>query len=503
MSGWTKDGPIRAFAAWMTAAGRASARAFVSRRHGYAAALIGVLIALVVRLILSPTFGDRTFCVLYTPIVLVAAALGGRGPALLATALCLGISAATLQETSWSDRADLIDTLGFAVLGPFIALAGERLWRRSREAASRQAHLQSILETVPEGMVVIDPAGIIQSFSDAAVRLFGWSAEEAVGRNVNILMPEPYASQHDHYLGWYRETGERRIIGLGRIVVGQRKDGSTFPMDLAVGEARVGRRRFFTGFVRDLTERHDQERRLQELQSELVHVSRLNAMGDMASALAHELNQPLSAIASYMKGSVTLMDATEPDLPRLRKALDRAGDEALRAGDIIKHLREFVAKGETERSAEDPARLMEGASALALVGVKEHDMRVDLRLDREIGSVIVDRIQIQQVALNLIRNAIEAMTGAPRRELEIRVQADDLDTVRISVSDTGPGLDPEARARLFQPFFTTKAAGMGIGLSICRTIVEAHGGRIWADDRPGGGTVFSFTLPRAAEYDRV
>ncbi|MBA3049902.1 ATP-binding protein, partial [Brevundimonas sp.] len=195
--------------------------------------------------------------------------------------------------------------------------------------------------------------------------------------------------------------------------------------------------------------------------------------------------------------------AAEPDLPRLRKALDRAGDEALRAGDIIKHLREFVAKGETERSAEDPARLMEGASALALVGVKEHDMRVDLRLDREIGSVIVDRIQIQQVALNLIRNAIEAMTGAPRRELEIRVQAEDLDTVRIGVSDTGPGLHPEARARLFQPFFTTKAAGMGIGLSICRTIVEAHGGRIWADDRPGGGTVFSFTLPRAAEYDRV
>ncbi|MBU3973032.1 MAG: PAS domain S-box protein, partial [Alphaproteobacteria bacterium] len=265
----------------------------MARRRGYAAAVIGVLIAIVIRLALGPTFGDRTFCVLYTPIVLVAAALGGRGPALLATALCLGISATTLQESSWSDRANLIDTVGFALLGPFIAVAGERLWRRSHEAAARQAHLQSILETVPEGMIVIDPDGIIQSFSVAAVRLFGWSAEEAVGRNVSILMPEPYASQHDHYMGWYMETGERRIIGLGRIVVGQRKDGSTFPMDLAVGEARVGGRRFFTGFVRDLTERHDQERRLQELQSELVHVSRLNAMGDMASSLAHELNQPL------------------------------------------------------------------------------------------------------------------------------------------------------------------------------------------------------------------
>ncbi|WP_426046139.1 PAS domain S-box protein [Brevundimonas sp. TWP3-1-2b1] len=471
----------------------------LSRRQGYLAAIVGAVIAVGIRLALSPVFDQRSLFILYVPMVLVAAALGGRGPALLATALGLAINAVTLQSALWSDPANLIDAFGFALLGPFIAVAGERLWWRSREAASRQAHLQSILETVPEAMIVIGDQGVIQSFSAAAVRLFGWSPEEAIGQNVRILMPEPYRTEHDHYLHRYERTGERRIIGIGRIVVGERRDGSTFPMELAVGEARVGTSRFFTGFIRDLTERRDQERRLQELQSELVHVSRLTAMGEMASALAHELNQPLSAIASYMRGSVTLLDGPDPDLAKLRKALDSAAGQALRAGDVIKHLREFVDKGETEHTLEDPARMMEEASALALVGIKDQDVRVDLRLPRDLGTVIVDKIQIQQVALNLIRNALDAMAGSPRRQLEVSIRADDDHMIRISVKDTGPGLEPSVRERLFAPFVTTKATGMGVGLSICRTIVEAHGGRIWSDDNLDGGATFSFTLPRAGD----
>lgn len=469
----------------------------MSRRHGYAAALIGALIALTLRLVLEDVFAGRTFFLPYVPIVLVAAMLGGRGPALLATVLGLAIAGGALRSGLWDNAANLIETAVFVILGPAIAFVGEDLRRRGREAAAREAHLQSILETVPEAMIVIDERGIMRSFSAAAIRLFGWSPEEAIGRNVSLLMPEPDRSSHDTYMQRYLQTGERRIIGIGRIVVGQRRDGSTFPMELAVGQAQVGPERFFTGFVTDLTENRKQERRLQELQSELVHVSRLTAMGEMASSLAHELNQPLSAIASYMKGSVTLLERPDPDLEKLRSALDRAGDQALRAGDIIKRLREFVAKGETEHSLEDPARMMEEASALALVGVKDRDVRVDLKLDRAAGPVIVDRIQIQQVALNLIRNAIDAMTDSPRRELEISVVRDDHDMVRVSVSDTGSGLDPAARERLFQPFVTTKADGMGVGLSICRTIVEAHGGRIWAEDNPGGGAVFTFSLPRA------
>src|SRR5215475_6848223 len=174
---------------------------------------------------------------------------------------------------------------------------------RSPPLPEESALLRSILDTVPDAMVVIDELGIVQFFSSAAERLFGYAADEVHGRNVKMLMPSIYGDQHDLYLARYRATGERRIIGIGRVVVGQRKVGSTFPMELSVGEMKTGQQRFFTGYIRDLTERQQTEARLQELQAELVHVSRLTAMGEMASALAHELNQPLSAIANYMKGS--------------------------------------------------------------------------------------------------------------------------------------------------------------------------------------------------------
>ncbi|MDB5457865.1 MAG: fixL [Caulobacter sp.] len=465
-------------------------------RAGYLVAVIGAAGAVVVRYWLSPYVEDRTLFVTYTPVLLIAAGLGGRGPALLATALGLAVSALYLRTALFTDTANLIEVVFFLILGPIVALVGDRLRRDSRDAASKTAHLQSILDTVPEAMIVIDERGVMRSFSAAAVRLFGWTPADAIGRNVSMLMPAPYREEHDGYLHRYETTGERRIIGIGRIVVGERKDGSTFPMELAVGEARVGHERFFTGFIRDLTERRDQERRLQELQSELVHVSRLTAMGEMASSLAHELNQPLSAIANYMKGSATLLDAPAPDLGRLRDALDRAGDQALRAGDIIKRLREFVSKGETEHLLEDPAKLMEEASALALVGAKEQGVRVVLRFARTVGPVIVDKIQVQQVALNLIRNAIDAMETAPRRELTISVAADG-DMALISVADTGPGVSPEINERLFQPFVTSKPHGLGVGLSICRTIIDAHGGRIWAEPNDQGGATFSFTLPLA------
>ncbi|MER9775154.1 PAS domain S-box protein [Mesorhizobium sp. M0220] len=367
----------------------------------------------------------------------------------------------------------------------------------------REDHLRSILATVPDAMVVIDEQGSIQSFSAAAETLFGYQSSEVIGQNVNLLMPSPYREEHDAYLHRYLSTGERRIIGLGRTVTGMRKDGSTFPMELSVGEMHPGTGRFFTGFCRDLTERHRAEARIQEQQQELLHMARFTALGEMASTLAHEINQPLTAITNYLKGSRRLLEkSTEENAPMLREAVEKAAEQALRAGDVIRHLRDFVARGESERQVERLPAIIEEASSLALVGSREIDVRVSYKLDPAAELVLTDRIQIQQVLLNLMRNAIDAMQGVPRRELQIITVARDDGMAEVSVIDTGTGLAPEVSAQLFQPFVTTKKQGMGVGLSICRTIVESHGGHIWAEAMPSGGTAFRFTL-RIVEKEEV
>lgn len=367
--------------------------------------------------------------------------------------------------------------------------------RVMQDLIAREAHLKSILETVPDGMIVIDEHGIVQSFSAAAERLFGYRAREVVGQNVRMLMPSPYRESHDSYLERYIRTGEKRIIGIGRLVVGERRDGSTFPMDLAVGEMNSGGRRYFTGFVRDLTERQQTEARLQELQSELTHISRLSAMGEMASALAHELNQPLAALTNYLKGSRRLLDRSgDKDIAVIRDALEKAAEQSLRAGDIIRRLRDFAGHGEAEKRVESIKKLIEEASALALVGAKERGVRVTFLFDSSADLVLVDKVQVQQVVLNLVRNAMEAMEQTERREILVSTTADADDVLTVNVADTGPGISEELAAQLFRPFVTTKPHGMGVGLSISRTIIESHGGRIWVEPNPGGGAVFRFTL---------
>jgi len=371
-----------------------------------------------------------------------------------------------------------------------------------QDLAAREAHLKSILETVPDAMIVINERGIVQSFSVAAERLFGYGPDEVIGKNIKMLMPSPYRENHDGFLDRYLRTGERRIIGIGRVVVGERKDGSTFPMELAVGEMRSADQRFFTGFIRDLTERQKTEARLQELQTELVHISRLTAMGEMASALAHELNQPLSAIANYLKGAKRLLaDRADDDSNTVRGAMDKAAEQSLRASQIIRRLRDFVARGESERRVESINKLIEEASALALVGAKEHGVRVRYQIDAAQDLILADKVQIQQVLLNLFRNAIEAVAQGTRRELLVASRPSANGMVEVSVADTGPGISPDIAEQLFHPFVTTKPQGMGVGLSISRTIIEAHGGQIWTEPNPGGGAIFKFTLRAVTKED--
>jgi two-component system, LuxR family, sensor kinase FixL len=472
---------------------------------GYSLAVSCVAIAFGIQLIVFTTLRQQSPFLFFSPAVLAAGALAGFGPGMVASGLGLALGIGFFTEISGPSGSDIVNAVAFAVIGIGVSVIGGRLQRMRLRAASstqdvvsREAHLQSILETIPDAMVVIDEQGIMQSFSTAAERLFGYRAAETIGKNVNMLMPAPYRQNHDGYVQRYLQTGERRIIGIGRVVVGERKDGSTFPMELSVGEMRSSDKRFFTGFIRDLTERQRTEARLQELQAELVYVSRLTAMGEMASTLAHELNQPLSAITNYIKGSQRLLQGrSDESATRLRGALDKAAEQALRAGQIIRRLREFVMRGDTERQVESIVKLIEEASALALVGAKEQGVRVSFRYDPRAELVLADKVQVQQVLLNVMRNAVEAMEGSPRRELQIYTAMAEDDMVMISITDTGTGISDEIAAQLFQPFVTTKRHGMGVGLSISRTIIEAHGGRIWIEPNPAGGTVFHLTLPAA------
>jgi len=380
----------------------------------------------------------------------------------------------------------------------FVGIIRDISERKAAEAAQRESELRlrSLLDTVPDGIVVIDDRGMIQSFSPAAERLFGYASAEIAGHNVSILMPSPYREGHDSYLDRYLRTGERRIIGIGRVVVGLRKGGETFPMELQVSEFGSAGKRFFTGFVRDLTEQQAAKRRIQDLQAELLHTSRLSVMGQMASTMAHELNQPLTAVMNYLEAARHLLESGSQSAERIGGLMSRAVAQAERAGDVIRQLRQFVRKGETDHRAESLNTLVEEALALALVGARLSGVRVTLALDHSLPPVLVDAVQVQQVVLNLVRNAIEAMEAGERRELSIttRVTAS-ANMAEVTVADSGPGIAPEIADRLFQPFVTTKENGMGLGLSICREIVEAHQGRLSVAPAPSGGAVFRLTLP--------
>ena len=483
---------------------------------------------------------------------------------------------------------------------------------------------RALVDTAVDGIIVTDTVGVIQLCSRSAEKMFGFAASEMIGRNISMLMPEPYRTGHDGYLAHYRRTGEKKIIGIGREVVGQRKDGSLFPMYLSVGEGVAEGKGFFVGIIRDLRDikrerasrddasrllglvvassndaivsttlkgviaswnasaqrifgysereamgRHisilfppdlldkeaDMVARLQRgekiqnfqtrrrhkaghdllvslsvalvvdkegepigisrtarditesaaaelkalrLQEELAHVARLTAMGQMSAAIAHELNQPLTAVTNYVKAAQRLLGPDDPapqQVARAKDAMEKAAGQTLRAGTIIRSLRDFVEKRESEKRPEDLNRIVREALELTFVGSLHSDIRTETALDPGLPPVVVDKVHIQQVLVNLIRNSMEAMAHAPQRKLSIATRYVAPRHAEITVRDTGPGLAPEVKDRLFQPFVTTKESGMGIGLRICQSMIEAHSGSIRALDEERQGATFEIHLP--------
>ena len=505
--------------------------------------------------------------------------------------------------------------------------AEERSDTPGRARSSGERDFRALLDAAVDAIIVVDARGAIQEFSLAAQRIFGYTTDEVLGRNVAVLMPAPYRADHDAYMDRYEATGEARIIGIGREVMARRKDGSTFHCELAVGRVAGEDPPRFVGFIRDITKRKEAEELLKrseaelrlaqelanlgnyvvhmhgeepdyfsaqlyqilsvpvdgdrvrredfferwvhpadrervveafsrmdasgapldieyqvslsdgrtrhihhiaqavtdangrvtkhvgtmhdvtdrrhaqdearQLQDRLTHFSRLSTMGEMAAGLAHEINQPLSAIATYAQASQRFLKQPEPDIAEVVAALEQINTQALRAGEVIRRLRNFVKNREVKREAVDCSRLLDDLRTLAETDARLHNIRLRIDVDDSLPTVYADPIQLQQVVLNLVRNAIDAMSDAPeeRREVVLMTRLSGEGEIEITVADRGSGLAPEATEHLFNPFFTTKSGGTGLGLAISKSIVRAHGGRLWHTPNEGCGARFHFTLP--------
>lgn len=395
----------------------------------------------------------------------------------------------------------------------FVAVIQDITARKQIEASQleSEARFRAIFDSAVEAIAIIDSSGTVESVNPGVQRMFGYSPEEVVGRNVKLLMPAEVAREHDAYLDRYRSDGRPAIIGIGREVQGRRKDGSTIALDLSVAEWALDGRTYFTGMMRDLTPRRAaeaalriSEERLLALQKEYAHLARVNEMGEMAAAIAHEINQPLTAIVNYLgAGKYAIAESSgEEALAEAEEMMTQASQQALRAGDIVRRLREFVGKGTGERRVEAIDTLVDAGSRLGLIDAAANGIAVERVAGAGGAEVYVDPVQIQQVIVNLIRNAQDALVTLPQgrtRRLTIATrEITDEKAVEIRVADTGPGIADEIRADLFEPFVTSKPSGMGMGLSVCRRLVEAHGGTIGLEASDGQGTTFALRLPLSA-----
>lgn len=365
----------------------------------------------------------------------------------------------------------------------------------AQRLADREAFLHSVIETAPTAIITIGTNGVIRSFSPSAEKLLGHKATDVIGRNIRVLMPSPYCAEHDRYIKRYLETGETRIIGHKRRMLALHKNGMALPVALSIGEFAQHGERLFVGFMEDITAEEEAKRRLNDIQEELQQVSRVSVVGEMSAAIAHELNQPLTAAASFAGAAEMILDRQEHgQSTAVRDNLRRSIGEIHRAGQLLRRIRNFLTSGRPEKSPHNVNDVVREAVALTFLSTHRDSATYRLDLANRVPPVPLDRIQIQQVIVNLVRNAIEALKDSPQKEVSLQTLATDK-YVEIRVADTGDGVHENLKERMFQPFVSGRKNGMGLGLSICRTIVEGHGGEIDAWPNTPHGTVFAFRLP--------
>ncbi|HVN35512.1 MAG TPA: PAS domain S-box protein [Casimicrobiaceae bacterium] len=363
------------------------------------------------------------------------------------------------------------------------------------------AELRALLDAAVDAIVMIDEQERITTFNPAAERLFGYSAESVVGQGVAMLMPEPHRSAHHGYVSRYIETGEPRIIGIGREAVALRSDGQTFPIALSVGEARGPNGRRFVAIIRDLTAQRAAEQSARAVELRLSQVGRFNLMGEMAAGIAHEINQPLGAIATYAQAAKRILEREQPDIQTLIDVCKKIDEQALRAGRVLENLRKFIRKQEIRVEPMDVNRAVVDVLNLIEADAHAEGIRVALRLGTDLPLVRANAVQLQQVILNLTRNAVDAMREASSKDRGIEVVTERTagGGIRISVADHGPGVPRQLGDNIFHPFVTTKREGLGVGLAISRTIVQSCGGSLAYRDNPGGGAIFVVELPPPEE----
>ena len=364
--------------------------------------------------------------------------------------------------------------------------------------------LRALLDAAVDAIVIMDEQGRIITFNDAAQRLFGYTAEEAIGQAVELLMPEPYRSEHPGYVRRYLETGEARIIGIGREVLGRRANGETFPIALSVGEARGPEGRRFVAIIRDLSSQRATELRGRALETRLSQVGRFNLMGEMTAGIAHEINQPLSAIATYAQAAKRILEREQPGMRTLIDVCTKIDEQALRAGRVLENLRKFIRKQDIRTEPVDVNRVVADVMNLVEADAHAEGIRLSIHYADGLPAVVANAVQLQQVLLNLTRNAVDAMRDAIGRDrgMAIATERTERGGVRICVKDHGPGVSRQLGDNIFHPFVTTKREGLGVGLAISRTIVQSFGGSLSYRDNPQGGAIFVVDLAPPEETVR-